>query len=330
MKLDELEGFLTRITPSEQRHLDHPDKLSPHYRKIQRVAVDGVEMYNFSFYNAMGDNDIWLMKESRFCPIPLHVHEVVELSYVYRGACRQIIDGTPVELHAGDFCLLGRNTPQEILPLGPDDIVITIDMRERYLIENLLKRLSSRELVTQFLARTLAHNVTERRYLIFELGDDIMLRQLMQQLICAYYSEHIYQEILNAYLIIVFSRLMRLTSDGSEAGLDGAEATVVEVLHYIDQHADATLNEIAARLGYSPAYLGALIKQKTGHTYRELVLRQRMKTAADALATTDVPVYEIAEAVGYQNLSFFYKKFESVYSCTPQTWRTEHRTAHHS
>lgn len=325
MRYDELQPFLYTITPSEQRHLDHPDELSPHYRNMKRVTVDGIEMYDFSFYNAMGDNDIWLMKESRFCPIPLHVHEVIELSYVYSGRCIQIINGVRTELVTGDFCLLDRNTPQEVEPLGEDDIVITIDMRERYLIDNLLKRLSSRELVTQFLARSLARNVHTRHSLIMRTGDDIMIRQLMDQLICAYYSEHVYQEVLNAYLIIIFARLMRKATIDEGSSENEGKSLVVEVLSALDREPDITLATLARRLGYNSTYLGSLVKQGTGKTFRELAFEQRMRVAAAQLENTDLPIYEIAAGIGYENLSFFYRKFEQSFGCTPQAYRDSHR-----
>ena len=324
MRYEELDPFLRQITPSERWHLDHPDELSVHYDRIDRTTVDGVEMYDFAFYNAMGDNDVWLMKESRFCPIPLHVHEVIELSYVYSGRCTFIIDGVRTELGTGDFCLINQNTPQAVEPLGENDIVITLDMRERYLIDNLLKRLSSRELVTQFLAQSLAHDVRTRHALTLHLDDDIMIRQLMEQLICAYYSEHVYQEVLNAYLILVFARLMRVASVQSHGQADD-QSLIVEVLHALDQQPDVTLAALGERLGYNSTYLGSLIKRKTGKTFRELSSGQRLRTAALQLETTDIPIYEIAESIGYRNLSFFYRKFEQAFGCTPQAYRSDHR-----
>lgn len=322
MRLEELETFLTTATAGERYHLEHAGDLSPRYKNIERVTVDGVEMFNFSFYQAMGDHDIWLMKESRYTPIPLHVHEVVELAYIYQGHCSQCINGQTVRLSAGDFCLLGPNTPHEISPLGDADIVITIDMRERYLVENLMRRLSSRELVTRFLASVMQRSVHDRRYLIFNTGDDEIIRQLMQQLMCAYYSDDVHQEVLNAYLTIVFSRLMRI-GGVTEQGDPSVDDRIVDVLQYIDRHLDANLEAVAHQFGYNASYLGSLIKKKTGRSFRDIVQRQRMSTAAFSLAATNLPVYEIAESVGYKNLSFFYRTFERTYGMTPHAYRKE-------
>lgn len=48
---------------------------------------------------------------------------------------------------------------------------------------------------------------------------------------------------------------------------------------------------------------------------------QKMCQACFYLTNTEMPVYEIAEKIGYDNLGFFYKKFEKLYHMTPQTYR---------
>ena len=48
---------------------------------------------------------------------------------------------------------------------------------------------------------------------------------------------------------------------------------------------------------------------------------QKMCQACFYLTNTEMPVYEITEKIGYDNLGFFYKKFEKLYHMTPQTYR---------
>lgn len=188
MNIEELDAFLDTITLSEQQHLKHQGELSSRYTQIPLIAYEGKELYRFSFYRALGDRDIWLMKESRFTPIPLHIHDVIELNYVYRGQCIQIIDGNRVSLQEGDFCLLDCNTPHEVLPLAQDDIVITIDMRQSYLMATLLQHLASNTIVATFLARSIMDNVQSKRHLIFH-AQDATVRLIMQLFMCDYFSE---------------------------------------------------------------------------------------------------------------------------------------------
>ena len=71
----------------------------------------------------------------------------------------------------------------------------------------------------------------------------------------------------------------------------------------------------------TPNYLSALLKRKTGKTYLQLVQDQKLGYAADLLATGGVSVEEAAHAVGYENMSFFYRKFREAYGCAPAEYR---------
>ena len=59
----------------------------------------------------------------------------------------------------------------------------------------------------------------------------------------------------------------------------------------------------------------------TGKTYKEIVQTQRMLNAANYLKNSNLPIYEISEKSGYNNLTFFYKKFKEYYGLSPQEYR---------
>lgn len=46
-----------------------------------------------------------------------------------------------------------------------------------------------------------------------------------------------------------------------------------------------------------------------------------MDHAAKLLINTHQPIDEIARQSGYQNLTFFYKKFKELYDCSPKEYR---------
>lgn len=325
MLRSELDSYLWQITPSEQRHLDHPHELSERYKRIPKVEHDGQMVYSFRYHSVLSDKDVWLMKESRYAEILPHVHEVIEISYVYHGSCVQIIDGRRQQLAQGDLILFDLNTVHSVEALGADDIVIRIAISLNYLIDELLKRLAQREMVTSFLAQTVMRNIRRNRHIIFHGAADPELHLTMQQLICEYLDEHASMEVVNAYMVILFSHLMRIYNDNQGEDVATERDPFLNILQFIDKNPQVKLNELARRFGYSEAYLGSLIKQKTGSGFRELIQAKRMRDAEFWLATTDVPVYEIAESIGYKNLGFFYRKFQEHAGCTPQAYRDAHR-----
>ena len=62
-----------------------------------------------------------------------------------------------------------------------------------------------------------------------------------------------------------------------------------------------------------------------GTSFRNLVLRVRMAHAV-ALLCTDMPIREVAAAVGYPDAASFSRVFRSHIGCSPTTWRRRPRT----
>ena len=50
-----------------------------------------------------------------------------------------------------------------------------------------------------------------------------------------------------------------------------------------------------------------------------------MNNAAQLLIHSDEPIDIIARQSGYQNLTFFYKKFKELYHCSPKEYRQRNR-----
>ncbi|RGJ70139.1 AraC family transcriptional regulator [Collinsella sp. TM05-37] len=111
---------------------------------------------------------------------------------------------------------------------------------------------------------------------------------------------------------------------GAAAGRDEsgrAASLVAGMLGYIERSfATCSLEEMAARFHVSPNYASALLKQHVGKTYRQLVQERRLARAAELLRT-GATAEAAARAVGYENMSFFYRKFRTAYGCTPATYR---------
>ncbi len=324
VNIAELDKKLFHMTESETYHQQHPGQLSERYGMIPFSMENNEKIYDFSFNSLMKDRFISITKESRFTSIPKHRHKVIELSYVYSGTCRQIIEGEEVILHKGDVCLLDRNVCHEVLQIGENDIIITIDMRKQYLVDVLLARISSQGIVSQFLANAVRDNTTSRQFVVLRNNDDEDLRRSFQEIMCEYWSDNISNEVIDAYMTIIISRLLRILRSNSMSEFHRQDSTLIlEILQHIDiNYLNVTLSDLSDRFGYNSNYISNYIRQQTGKTFKQLVIQKRMSAAAYALANTDIPVYEIAEDIGYNNLGFFYDKFRSYYGMNPQGYRS--------
>ncbi|WP_158560775.1 response regulator transcription factor [Paenibacillus contaminans] len=91
--------------------------------------------------------------------------------------------------------------------------------------------------------------------------------------------------------------------------------------HYAEQ---VSMKNIAAHLYMNAAYLGSLFKAQTGVGFSEYVLRIRMEKAKEMLEANDMKVYEVAAAVGYNDMDWFYEKFKQYTGVNPGDYRNKH------
>lgn len=91
---------------------------------------------------------------------------------------------------------------------------------------------------------------------------------------------------------------------------------------YIDSNiTEASLEGLSKALDYSVVYTGNIVKNVTGFTFMEYLQEKRLKISSRLLKETELSVGEIIKSVGYENESFFRKKFKLKYKCNPLEYR---------
>ncbi len=107
---------------------------------------------------------------------------------------------------------------------------------------------------------------------------------------------------------------------------EGKESTIIQIRKYLDKHYEEpiTLNNMAEKYYLNSAYLSRAFKREAGINFNDYLKKLRLQKAVVLLKTTEMKAYEIAEAVGYDNVNYFLKKFKEEYGVTPsqysQTW----------
>jgi transcriptional regulator GlxA family with amidase domain len=82
-----------------------------------------------------------------------------------------------------------------------------------------------------------------------------------------------------------------------------------------------TLDEVARRVAASPRQLQRVFTEHAGLGFRAYLRRLRMSHAAELLVGTDLPVKDIAGAVGYSDASQLTKAFKRTYGMSPSQYR---------
>ncbi|RKQ23759.1 AraC family transcriptional regulator [Mediterraneibacter sp. gm002] len=68
-------------------------------------------------------------------------------------------------------------------------------------------------------------------------------------------------------------------------------------------------------------YYSLILKKYRGKSFQQYLIEVRMKYAKQLLEQTTLPVKQIAQQVGYENVSHFYHLFEKYYGKTPKEVR---------
>jgi len=82
-----------------------------------------------------------------------------------------------------------------------------------------------------------------------------------------------------------------------------------------------TEEELASRLNLSRRQLNRVLKTHYGMCFRDMVRHTRMDRAAWLLATTNLPVGEIAGECDYLSETSFFKAFKAHYGISPMKYR---------
>ena len=100
------------------------------------------------------------------------------------------------------------------------------------------------------------------------------------------------------------------------------QSVTMELLRYIDtMYKTASLTEFAGQHHADVYTLSRIIKKQTGSTFSRLLETRRLEQACFLLKNTDLTIEDIAENIGYENLSFFYRLFRRTYGSTPREYR---------
>ena len=92
---------------------------------------------------------------------------------------------------------------------------------------------------------------------------------------------------------------------------------------WIDDHIDQPMNihVVARKSGYSKWYLQRMFRTVMHQTLGEYIRQRRLLMAAEALRTTERPIFDIAMDYGYVSQQTFSRVFRREFDRTPTDYR---------
>lgn len=95
---------------------------------------------------------------------------------------------------------------------------------------------------------------------------------------------------------------------------------------YIDNHlgdSSLSMQQVANEFAMSASYFSTEFRKVVGYTFTEYLMMARIQRAGELLKNSQLKVYEVAEALGYKNTTYFSTLFKRQYGVTPKQYRGE-------
>ncbi len=263
---------------------------------------------------------ITIRPHTRFVAFPEHSHDYVEMVYMCSGETRHTVNGTEIVLREGELLMLGQHARQSIAPAGEGDVAVNFIVRPAF-FSGTLSFLGEEETPLRRFVVSCLTGKNEAGYLLFHVAEILPIQNLIENLLYTIMEDTPNRRaILQMTMGLLFAQLMNHTEALQFETQE--QNAVVSVLRYLEDHyRDGSLTEIAEELHYELPSLSRLIRQKAGKNYTELLQEKRLSQAAWLLRNTGKRVDEIANAVGYENLSYFHRLFAVRFGQSPKKYR---------
>lgn len=309
---------LRQITPEEQRILEGDQNVDRKlYTSARNFVIDSRKLL------ARGKL-IEVRPHTRFIHFPRHSHNYVEMVYMCSGTTTHIINGTKkLVLAQGDLLLLNQNATQEILPAGKEDIAVNFIILPEF-FEQAMHMLESGSILYNFILSTLTADSTDSSYLYFHIQDALPVQNLIENMIWTLLRKNPAPNTINQ--ISMGLLFLNLTSFADTIDREGEgqyeQHLVFLALQYLDNHyRTGTLEDFSASVHMQPYTVSRLLKKHTSMNFKELLMERRLRQAAYLLSNTSFSTEAVLHAIGYENSSFFYRKFKEKYGKTPKVFR---------
>lgn len=315
----ELLAQLEKITPEEQHILDGNIDIQQNlYTSRKQFVIDSKKLLQKGHL-------IEIRPHTRFAHFPRHRHNYVEMVYMCSGSTTHIIDQKEkITLQEGDLLFLNQMVYHEILPAGKNDIAVNFIILPEF-FSRPISMIERENVLRDFLISTISGESGLSSYLHIPAKGIVPIENLMESMIWTLIDHRTGMNTINQTsmgLLMMYLSSFVTSINRNDPGRQ-EQNMIFTTLKYIEtNYRDGTLSEISELLGQPRYYVSKLLKKHMQHNFKELLQYRKLQQAAYLLDNTHLPVEVIMENIGYNNSSYFYKKFRERYGLSPKEYRS--------
>lgn len=244
---------------------------------------------------------------------PLHFHSYYEIFYVRDGSLELKTEHSTTELQKDNLIILP--------PQLTHNTVLKSETSSRYCISFFVQKnnLNSEHSLYDTIVDILSEKYfyIENAIAVYESIKKVCenIRYANHFKISCYFYEFVLE-------LLSISGHLNPTSP-EELFSDSSISRTYKIQQIISSHymKDISLDFIAKKLYLSTRQVNRIVQSFYGCTYREIIARTRIRTAAELLRTSSMTVSDIAAQVGYKSLRGFYSAFKKQYGSLPTEYR---------
>ena len=316
----ELLDKLKRITPEEEQYLNGTGTVRTEF---YAETVGSQFIIDSSKLLAKG-RLIELRPHTRFVHFPKHKHNYVELVYMCSGSTTHILnDKETLILKEGDLLFLNQNATQEILPAKESDIAVNFVILPEFFNVS-FSMMQEENVLRDFLLSTLSGGDSLLSFLHFSAKNILPVQNLLENMIWTIYEKHpATNTIIQTTMGLLLMNLSAFAENINKGLPDRYDENMIfTVLKYIEtKYKNGTLAEISAEINEPTYFVSRLLKKHLDKNFKELLQERKLQQAVFLLKQSTLTVEKIISSVGYDNSSYFHRKFREKYGMSPGEYR---------
>ncbi len=318
---EEIIEYLGRITEEEQAILaGNPEVQKELYTSDREFVVDSHRLLTQGKL-------IDIRPHTRFTYFPVHRHNYIEMLYVVKGSLTTIINSSErVSMSAGDILFLNQHASHEILPAQEKDIAVNFIILPEF-FRYPISMIDRENVLMDFIVASLSEANPVANYLYIRTKAILPVENLIENMIWTLVDKTASSHtILQVSMGLIFLNLSRYAEQVNRNVPASSDLNLLfSVLNYIENHyQDASLQRVAESSGYPAYHISRLLKKHTGQNFKELLQKRKLQQAVYLLEHTMLSIDHIMERIGYENSSYFYRKFRAQYGCSPNEYRDKY------
>lgn len=308
MDINYLDKYIRKPTESEL-HPNRPLSFSQNWDVWKRISTT---------------SGVLVIKQDRYNDVFQHEHPWFELIYIYDGTASVTVEGKEILLKKNQCLLINKEVSHSCSACGEQDILLNFLITKEYLNQNFFNRFSEESYLSRYFVYAMNDQTQAEHSVFFPSEGSRRLPIFVREFLCEYYDKGIYStdymDSLMTLILLELANVYRHNFDQKTPQNNGDN--IMMLLRYIEEnYLTCTLKSMADFFHMNSNYLSNYIKKQTGLTFTQLIQEQKLMYAASLLRNTDIPVTDVANLAGYENVSFFYKKFEEKYHFSPKEYR---------